>query len=353
MMVNKKNMSVNKLEVGMRLAEDVRGNGQVLISKGVTITEAAIRRLEDSYFINEVEVYSEEDTYSDDEVKQVKNIQEVDKIFNELSFDAEQIFIGMENLKVSDIEEVKKFARKIQFELESVSSVVKNIVLHGSGNDTIYRHCVNVSALSSILGKWIGLSDNEINLLLYSAILHDFGKTKIDKKILDKPGTLTTKEFNIMRSHPVIGYNYIKEIPFLNKAVGYAVLTHHEREDGSGYPLGLKGENIHIFSKIIAIADVFDAVNSDRVYQQRKAPFEALEIIRKDSMGKLDYEYCNIFLNHISNYYMGERVLLNSGEICKIVKIDINDIARPLLLVNGEFLDLKEHKELYVKKMIF
>lgn len=354
MVINKKSISINDLEVGMRIAKEIKINGQVLINQGVSITETAIRKLKDNYFISEIEVYSiEEDTYEDEDIKKAKTIEEVDKTFTELSFDVEQVFVDMENLKVSGIEEVKRFAKKIQVELEATSSIIKNIVLHGSGEDSIYRHCVNVTALSSILGRWIGLNDNEINLLVYSGILHDFGKTKIDKKVLDKPSTLTTREFNIIKSHPVIGYNYIKDVPFLNKSVGYAVLTHHEREDGSGYPLGLKGDKIHVFSKIIAIADVFDAVNSNRVYKQSKAPFEALEIIRKESMGKLDYEYCNVFLSHVANYYMGERVLLNSGAICKIVKIDINDIGRPLLLSDGDFIDLKERKDLYIKKMVF
>lgn len=353
MRTNKKNMPVHKLEVGMRVAEDIRSNGQVLINEGVSLTEAVIKKLKDNFFINEIQVYCLEKNEEKEPFKREKNVEEINQTFNELSFDVEQVFVDMERLKGTGLDEVKKFAKKIQNELEATSSIIKNIVLHGSGKDTIYRHCVNVTALSSILGKWIGLNENEINLLVYAAILHDFGKTKIDKSLLDKPYALTPKEFSIIKSHPVIGYNYIKDIPFLNKLIGYAVLTHHERMDGSGYPLGLKGDKIHTFSKIIAITDVFDAINSDRVYKKSKAPFEALEIIRKESIGKLDYEYCNIFLNHVSNYYIGERVLLNNGIICKIVRIDINDIGRPLLIKDDDFIDLKENSNLYIKKMIF
>ena len=127
---------------------------------------------------------------------------------------------------------------------------------------------------------------------------------------------------------------------------------HHERLDGSGYPLGLKDNQIHQFARIIAIADVFDAINSDRLYKKSRGPFEALEIIKKESLGRLDYEYCNVFINHVINYYMGENVLLNNGKTCKIVQIDANDLTRPLLLDDSGFIDLKKSKDLYIEKLV-
>jgi len=250
------------------------------------------------------------------------------------------------------MEEVRGFAKKIQEELTSTSSIIKNIVLYGSGKDSIYRHSVNVAALSSILGKWLGFTENDINLMVYSAILHDFGKTKIDENVLNKDTPLTNKELIEIKNHPVIGYNFIKQIPFLDKSVSYGVLMHHERMDGSGYPLGIKQDQIHQFAQIVAICDIFDAINSDRVYKKSKGPFEALEIIQKESIGRLNYEYCNVFLRHIVNYYMGESVLLNNYKVCKIIQIDINNISKPLLLDDSEFLDLKKEKDLYIEKLI-
>lgn len=348
----KKRLAIDDIQTGMIVAKEIRHNDKILMNQGVPITEAAIRKLRDYYFIKEVEVFYVEELIEDEFYKERKKIQEVDKEFKELSFDVEKIYDNMESLRVTGIGEVREFAKKIQVELESASAVIKNIVLYGSGKDTIYRHGVNVSALCSIFGKWVGLNENEINLLTYSAVLHDFGKTKIDKNILDKPGSLTEREFKTIKAHPVIGYGYIKDIPFLNKIVSYTVLTHHEKLDGTGYPLGLKGSAIHKFSKILAIVDIFDAVNSNRIYKNCKGPFEALEVIQKESLGRLDYEYCNIFLNHISNYYIGEKVMLNTGKICKIVQIDINDIGRPLLFDNDKFINLKEHNELHIDKLV-
>ena len=127
---------------------------------------------------------------------------------------------------------------------------------------------------------------------------------------------------------------------------------HHEREDGTGYPLGLKGETIHSFAKIIAIADVFDAINSDRGYKRKKPPFEALQIVKNEGLGKLNYEYVKIFLEHVIDYYTGEEVLLNTNERCKIIQMNVNNLDRPLVMKNGEFIDLEKERHLYIKEML-
>ena len=127
---------------------------------------------------------------------------------------------------------------------------------------------------------------------------------------------------------------------------------HHERVDGSGYPLGLKGSAIHKFAKIIAIADVFDAINSNRGFKKKKLPFEALQIVKTESFGKLDYKYSKIFLEHIVNYYTGEVVLLNTNEKCKIIQMNVNNLAKPLILKDREFIDLEKEKDLYIKEML-
>lgn len=349
----RKLLTIGDLKVGMITAKEIISENRLLLGKGLPITEQILTKLKNSYFYDEIEVYYEEENTIDNISNKRKDMEKIEKNFVELSLDVKNIFDNMENLQSSNIEEVRKFASRIQKELESTSLIIKNIVLYGSGLDTIYRHGVNVAALSAIFGRWIGLNSDELNLLTYSAILHDFGKIKIDKNILDKPSSLTQKEFNEIKHHPIIGYNYLKQIKFLDKSVSLGVLMHHEKLDGSGYPLGLKGNTIHKFGKIIAISDVFDAVNSNRIYKKSKKPFEALALIQELSLGKLDYEYCNIFINHISNYYIGETVLLNNGLICKIIQIDVNNIQRPLLLYNNIFIDLKKEKDLYIENFQF
>jgi HD-GYP domain-containing protein (c-di-GMP phosphodiesterase class II) len=343
----------NDLKTGMIIAEDLIENNIVLASKGTIVTQAIIDKLNQVYFLNKIAVFHEDNqSRNNQSVERSKTVEEVEKSFSEFTFNVEGIFDVIDSRGIKDLEEIRGFAKKIQNEMNSTRAIIKNIVLNGSGADTIYRHSVNVAALSSILGRWIGLDEKDINLLTYAGILHDFGKTRIDKQILNKRGTLTTKEFHQIKNHPITAYNLIKQVAFLDSSVCYGVLMHHERLDGSGYPLGIKGEKIHEFAKIIAIADTFDAVNSNRMHRRSRGPFAALEIIQKDSLGKLDYEYCKVFLEHLVNYYMGEEVLLNNEMICKIIQININDIIHPLVLHDAEFIDLKKQPGLRVERII-
>jgi len=348
-------ININQLEVGMRLAKNIEQNGKVLLKKDTSITEQIINRIQKLYFVGSIEIYNrkiEEEQFSI-ESKKEEQFNKVEQEFKELSLNLKRTFTQLINENGIVMNEIREFSQKIQNELTPKSIVIKNIVLYGSGSDVIYRHGVNVAALSSLLGGWIGLEKSQLNLLVYSAILHDFGKTKIEhRELLEKESLLSKSEFNVIKKHPTLGYKIIKEIAFLDKAVSYGVLMHHERLDGSGYPLGLKGESIHPFAKIIAIADVFDAINSDRVYRKKKLPFEALQIVKNESLGKLDYEYVKIFLEHIVNYYTGEEVLLNTNEKCKIIQMNINNLDKPLVLKDGDFIDLEKEKNMYIKEMM-
>ncbi len=348
MKTKKKEMNVNDLEVGMVAAKDIMCEGKILIVEGIPITERAIQRLKQIYFYNKIQIYTDPDR---NELK-IDQMESLEENFNELTGDLYMIFRGMENLQISGIDELRNFAVRVKNEVDLTSNIVKNIVLKGSGEDDIYRHSVNVSALSLILGRWLNFDEVQLNLLVYSAILHDFGKLKINQNILSKQGPLTKDELKEMKSHPVLGYNYISKIPFLDKSVSNGILLHHEREDGSGYPFGLKSDRIPQFAKIIAIADVFDAINSKRVYREKKAPFEALEIIQKDELGKLDFQYCKVFINHVVNFYMGETVILSNDRVCKIIQVNPDNLQAPLLLDGSEFVDLNDTKGLFIREMI-
>ena len=353
MIENKVQKRVDELKCGMILAGDILSENTVLINRGVVITDILIKELKEKYILGKIEVFiSDHDITTPIIVDKKKTAEDIQQSFNKFSSNVESIFNNIYNGDTTDITEVKNFAKKLQEEMSPTLDVIKNIVFYGSGNDTIYRHSVNVAALSSTLGRWLRLTDDEIDLLTCAAILHDFGKTKISKNILDKIEPLTQNEFDEIKKHPVLAYTTLKKIPNLNSSVSVGVLMHHERLDGSGYPFGSKQDQIDVFAKIIAIADTFDAINSTRAYKKSKGPFEALEIIQTESHGKLDYEYCTVFLEHMINYYIGENVLLNTNNICKIVFIDINDIIHPLLIDGSEFIDLKKNKNLYIETLV-
>ena len=347
-------LNFNQLEEGMIVAKNIEQNGTILLKKDNPITKQMIEKMQGLYFLGIVEVYTNKvpKKKTEAEIKKEQEHKKIEAEFKEISLKLQKTFRQMISEDSIAMNEIREFSQKIQDELKPSSVVLKNIVLYGSGTDSIYRHGVNVAALSALLGKWVGLQKAQLNLLVYSAILHDFGKTKVDRDILNKEVSLSRNEFSHIKTHANAGYQIIKKISFLDKSVSYGVLMHHEREDGSGYPLGLKGEAIHPFAKIIAIADVFDAINSDRGYKKKKPPFEALQIVKNESLGKLNYEYAKIFLEHVIDYYTGEEVLLNTNERCKIIQMNINNLDRPLVIKNDEFIDLDKEKDLYIKEIL-
>ncbi|WP_244835185.1 HD-GYP domain-containing protein [Clostridium sp. BJN0001] len=345
-------LKVSELKEGMLIVKDIVTDGDVLVKQNVNVTNAVIKKIKDYLYFGDVFVQCELDDINDSKKKKEAEFGLVEKTFNEFSDNLKDFFSTFSKSHDKTITEVREMVQNVKAQLGSDSFVIRNIILNGSGEDCIFKHTVDVAALSSLLGKWLHFSKTELNLLTYAAIFHDCGKYKIDPKILNKKEELTEKEFDIIKQHPVLSYNLVKEIKFLDKSVSLGVIMHHEREDGSGYPFGLKGEKIHKFAKVIAIADVFDAINSNRGYKNKELPFQALQTIKDESLGKLQYEYCNVFLQHIIDFYLGEKVILNTGEEAKILQMNINELDRPLVFKNGEFLDLTKDRKYFIKKLL-
>lgn len=350
----KKTITIDELESGMILAEKIISEGTVLVNRGVVVTESIIEKLKEKFIFYPIEIFSDEDGKIDFIAESREcTVEEIEQIFKELTFDIEKIFKNIDSLSnLEAIEEVQKFAYIIQNKLNSERTIVKNIVLYGSGKDIVYRHSVNVTALSALLGKWLGFNDEQMSQLICSAILHDFGKVKIQDIAIDKTYESDSYEENKLRFHPIMAYNIIKEIPDINISITQGILLHHERINGTGYPYGFKGDKIHPFARIIAIADTFDELNSNRENSPSKGPFEVLDIIQRESYGRLDYEYCRIFLEHVINFYISEKVILSNKKVVQIIQIDFNDISKPLLLDETGFIDLKKEKNIFVKKMV-
>lgn len=216
----------------------------------------------------------------------------------------------------------------------------------------IFEHSIKVSMLATMLGKWMNYSEKDIKQLGYTGVLHDIGKLKITDDIIKKAGTLTSKEFEIIKKHPIYGYNILQDTIGISKSVTLGVLQHHEREDGSGYPFGLKSEKIHEFAQIIAICDIFNAMITDKVYKNRQSPFKAAEFIERSSFNKLNPRIARIFIDNISKFYVGNIVKLNTGEIGEIILVNKNSPTKPVVKVGDKFIDLLKEKNIEILDVI-
>lgn len=343
-------VGVNELAAGMIIAKEVKRNGTVLLKEGSILNEDIIDRLKSTYFLDKVQVYISADVIEKN-TKEAE-IKKVEQAFEEISNELENLYLTLDNLKEETIGELREFAWKIQKQFKNSELIIYSVLFQGSGDDCIYRHGVNVAAISALIGKWVGFSSEKINHLIYSALLHDFGITRLPEELQKRPDLELEKDFEQIKEHVRIGYQDIESLACLNKSVICGVLMHHERCDGSGYPFGLNSEKIHPFAKIIAIADEIDVLNSNKELKEKKGAFNVLKEIKEKSITLLDYEYTKIFLEHISNFYIGEEVLLNDGGIAKILQMNIDDIENPLLLKDGEFINLKTDKNFCIKELV-
>lgn len=218
-------------------------------------------------------------------------------------------------------------------------------------NDSTYAHSLNVAIISRIIGKWLHFSNEELDTLTLAGLLHDIGKTKIPDEVLNKDGKLTDEEFQMIRNHPKYGYDILKPQP-LNSHIKKAAIMHHERCDGSGYPMGLTMEEIDDYALIIAIADVYDAMTAARSYRAPLCPFEVIAEFEKDGLQKYKPKYILTFLENIANAYQNNRVMLSDGTSARIVLLNHRRLSKPLVqLDDGACIDL-EKSPLYIKAII-
>ena len=218
-------------------------------------------------------------------------------------------------------------------------------------NDSTYAHSLNVAIISRIIGKWLHFSNEELDTLTLAGLLHDIGKTKIPDEVLNKDGKLTDEEYQMIRNHPKYGYDILKSQP-LNSHIKKAALMHHERCDGSGYPMGLTMEEIDDYALIIAIADVYDAMTAARSYRAPLCPFEVIAEFEKDGLQKYKPKYILTFLENIANAYQNNRVMLSDGTSARIVLLNHRRLSKPLVqLDDGACIDL-EKSPLYIKAII-
>lgn len=221
-----------------------------------------------------------------------------------------------------------------------------------SSDEYLYTHSMNVAMLSMLIGKWLKYEDKKLQALVQAALLHDIGKIKVPLEILNKPGKLTDAEYEEMKKHSEYGYRMLEEKGNISMDICLAVLMHHEREDGSGYPIGAKSNRIHDFAKIIAVADIYDAMTSERVYKERESPFEVFELMEEKTIGQLSVEVVLTFLNNIASYYIGDLVMLSNGETGEIIHINPRHVSKSIIKAKEKYLDLSVEKDIKIKYLI-
>lgn len=256
-----------------------------------------------------------------------------------------------------------------QIDGESILSDVENVVSKGRNSihildmlqcmrgydDVTYVHSVNVALLSNMIGRIVypDISDEELKVLTLAGLLHDIGKMMVPDNIIQKKGRLTLPEYNLVKTHVLFGNNILKGIDNLDPRIAEVAMRHHERCDGTGYPGGYKREQIEPFARIVAIADTYDAMTSDRAYREAICPFDVIEMFEREGIVKYDVEFLLPFLEKAVQAYMNTDVRLSTNQIGKVIMINKNEFSKPVVQVGDEFYDLsKETTDIVIDKVL-
>ncbi len=345
---------------GMILTEDISTDaGACLIPKGTLITEDLEKKVKRFRLKPiEVEIYDdsllvEEITGFDKNIKKRTMSLELTESYVEAKQEVKEILDAINSGKHLDVRNVDHALLNIKENVHDSFDVLKCIDSIRTVDEYTYTHCVNVSLLAMTLASWLGMNNKEVEEIAKAGLLHDVGKAKVNGDLLNKKDSLLAEEFEEVKQHTTYGYRMVENMHDISKGIKMGVLMHHERADGSGYPLGAKDTQIHQYAKVVAIADVYDAMTSDRVYSKRRTVFEVLRYMQNEMANLLDRAMLNVFVERIVCHYIGDYVMLNTGEIGELIHVNPIYPLKPIVRVQNIFVDLYYEKDLELSDLLW
>lgn len=333
---------------GMITAKDIYGyDNELMLSKDQVLTEAEIKRINNLEYQG---VYIFDELSRDIEVKSIIN----SKLRNNTVKAIKDIYMQVEDkdmpINKSSMVRLRDMVDDIVDEITVNKNAIINMLDLKTFDDYTYNHSVNVAVISIILGVSMGFSKTKLYELGLGALLHDIGKVFVPLEILEKKGKLSQEEFNQIKEHSLKGSNYLKEKWVIPMESNLAVLNHHERYNGTGYPYQLRGEKISELGRILAVADVFDALTSNRAYRSSFLPSEAMEYVMGGSGTYFDPKIVNVFVKKVVPYPAGTSVVLSNGLKGLVVENYMSYCMRPKIKVMNNncdyYLDLCNDRKL-------
>ena len=324
---------IENVEPGMVLGYEIYDEaGHILIPKGVMLTEAYLKRLAKFNF---------DGIYVDDFITNDIVIEPV--ISPELRAES------MEYIKNGDIDGCMGAAARIVNEILAKDVISFDLMDIRTSDNYTYAHSVNVAVLSCVVGMGMKLEEDDLVNLAIAGLLHDIGKAKLPQDILNKPTRLTKEEFEIVKSHPMLSHQIIASRLDIDDDVKIAIMSHHENIDGSGYPNHVEGHKLNLYSKILRVADNYDALISRRPYKEAYYPLDAAEYLMGGGGFLFDPDVVEVFLHYVPFYAKGTEVMLSNGMFGVIADNTGEHNLRPVIqLFSGTLVDLNEPKNMNI-----
>ena len=345
------------LQPGMELAEDIlTGSGELIAAAHTKVDDSVISRLV-RHDIMAVNIMEEID-YATTHFERVR-LSDGYKHFVESYQNLFPYYKSMMNALVENGTPVDTKAL-----LEIYHALTDNITFNrtlldylylmlASEDEMTYAHCLNSALIAGAFANWLGMKEEEKNTLILCGYFYDIGKLKLPDDLLWKPGKLTDVEFARIKTHPILGYNIVKDQTNLSPAIFKSILMHHERCDGQGYPSHLKMEQIDFYARHISIIDAYEAMTSPRTYRPTMMPLQVLERFEASGMMQYDYSILHPIMTRIADSQIGMTVKLSDDSMWEIFLINQLHMSRPILRKNVtedqiELLDLAERRDLQI-----
>ncbi len=324
-------MTLKNIKIGMQMAKPlIDENGNILLKAGNQVSSAAYNR------IQKMDVQG---LYVNDEIS--AGIEVEDLIRYNLKSDA------LKALLSKNVKQSIALAKEIVDDLKKSDSLQVNLIDVKNNKNFPQKHCVSVCIYSVIIGMAMKLTEEQLNNLAVAAMLHDIAKFDLPESLLYKPAPLSPAEEKIMKQLPRVSYEKLSFFNEISSQTRHAILLHHENEDGSGYPFGKKGNEIHLLAKIVHVANAFDSLISPTYKTPTSIP-DAVEYIMGASGTIFNKEVVDAFVSKFALYPVGTQVKLSNGEVGIIASNEHNNLRPVIRLLNEKLnyplIDLSDNK---------
>ncbi|MGX8795619.1 HD-GYP domain-containing protein [Fusibacter sp. JL298sf-3] len=348
--------SIERLEIGEKLAKPIYDNKcNLLLAKDCVLTQNYLKRLKEA---NIQCAYIDDALTQDlimeevipDELK-IRSVSTVKNAFESLAKNQGNVYT------LGNCEAIKQTVdTMLQLIYENHSTLYCMTELMGTDMYTYY-HSAEVAILSMMVARSMGLNNTFVEKIGIGAMLHDVGKMKVDATLLNKREPLTEAEWLLMKEHPKVGYEMLKDATNISPISRQIVLLHHEKLDGSGYPHGFENAEIPIAVRVVTMCDIFNAVTTNRSYKQRMNADMALELLRAETVYELDREVLHHLLKVVNIYPVGTFVELSDGREAVVIEENKLIQTRPKVQVvenrqRQDVIDLMEHLTLFVARTL-
>lgn len=361
------NVSISELQLGKIIAEDIFANTQYPVIFKDTKVDYDHFHILKAFNVHKIPILVTPTTQKVDSEGNIRQeevpvedtvskatINSFEKYYKEAVDSFKREFYNWQSGARVDIPKIRHMMIPLIERILETRSYIFDLNMYSSPSDYLYHHCIATGLISSIMAQKLGYERGICIQVAIAGTLADAGMSKVPAKIRNKQTKLTEHEFIEVKRHPIQSYSMVKDVTALKQEMKMAIFQHHERLNGSGYPKGERGDTISIYAQIIAVADVYHAMTSERLYSEKKAIFQVIEMIRESEFGKFDIKVVQALIDIVADVPIGTKVELSNKERAEVMFINKYAPTRPLIKIEstGEVIDLTTVRSYFISRVI-